>query len=446
MNSHLSRPAVILLVWLVGALYGDPALAGEPAPLVELSNNSDAAVAYRIAYADDDWAAAREFTLGPQKSHSYGGDRPLLLKFGGASDERQYVLTPGLSYHFEGGASGSMELHRTLRPGDPPVRELGVRAVVDLAYQGHFPRWNDRIQQLVSAVSGHFEANFGIRLNLLGCETWHRFTLPGVNETPLIELFHVDPLHADLVIGFTVLQLPQRSAAVELASTACFGQHVVFHESTDGQIAARAALVLLHELCHVFGAFHLNDRRSVMQPMINTVPRQVSVTEATRQVIRLTRTVDLRQGVESLDDATVERIRQLHRAHRHAASEDDDPIVAGYAYRVLVALQSGDTVRARTLAEQTVARSPGSLRALMLLGGTALSVGDSAEAERRFRQAVRLKPQCADAHVGLGFALLLRGDVGGALQSAERAIRLSPSHEGARGLRDACRQLAQNGN
>jgi predicted Zn-dependent protease len=229
----------------------------------------------------------------------------------------------------------------------------------------------------------------------------------------------------------------------ELGVTNSFGKYLLIRESTSPALANRSELIVLHELCHVFGAFHVDDPRSVMQPAIENCPHQFTVTQPTCDVMRLTRQMDLDRGVESLDAETIGKITDLYRKHRHPAETGEDPVTTGYAFQALLALQKEDWRRAWAMAYEVAQRSPKNLVAHLVIGQSALKLNDPVEAANRFREVIRQKRSQAVGHHGLAMALLLAGDAKGALQSAERALRLSPTDQEARELRDACRQLLE---
>ncbi len=384
--------------------------------------------------------------LEPQKVHSSSGDRPLLCRFQSQQKPLRYVLSPGRSYVFDARDEGGFDLRRAKTDRDGvalDTRELKVLAVADQGYRRGYPQWQERVQGLIADVSNHFDDGFGIRLSVIECQNWNR-PVPADNlSVPLTQLFDIPTGDADLVIGFTILQMPQQSQSVALGTTTHFGQYIAIQEPTDPALMSRGKVILLHELCHVFGAFHLADRRSVMQPNIGTVPRQVSVTDVTRRIIRLTRNMDLRKGVESLDHETTQQISELYRVHHHPESVDDDPIAAGYCYQSLMAWTKGDTRRTRQMAAQVLQRTPRNFGAWMLFGAAAAKDNDGPEAERGFRQAIRLKPQSAEGYAGVGLALLLQQKTAGAQQMADYAVQLDPKSQMAQAVRTACKQVAE---
>jgi hypothetical protein len=315
-----------------------------------------------------------------------------------------------------------------------------LKAVADVEYRRKFPDWQRRIGNLIERVSAHFDGYFGIRFALVDCEPWEDNCVGRPANESLIRLFDVEPETAELVVGFTVIDVSRWQQA-ELGVTNNFGQYMLIRESTWPALANRAELIVLHELCHVFGAFHVDDPRSVMQPAIENCPYQFTVTQPTCDVLRLARQMDLRRGVESLDEETTGKITDLYRKHRHPAETGEDPVTTGFAFQSLLAMQKEDWHRAWAMAYEVAKRSPKNLVAHLVIGQSALKLNDSTEAANRFREVIRQRPSQAVGYHGLAVALLMAGDAKAALQAAEQALQISPTDKEAREIRDACREM-----
>ena len=414
---------------------------------ITITNRTDRDIRIHVAYADVRGSQPVELTLEAGKQNTRSENRPLLVSFQSDGRTKQYVLVPGRTYHFATGDDGALDLLRTEKPADAlnpnqDTRIVQVKAVADVGYRRKFSDWEQRIRKLLERVSAHFDGYFGIRFNLVECQPWEEQCVGRPANESLIELFKVEPGDAQLVVGFTVIDVSRWQQA-ELGVTNNFGRYLLIRESTSPALANRSELIVLHELCHVFGAFHVDDPRSVMQPAIEFCPHQFTVTQPTCEVLRLARRMDLQRGVESLDEATLSKITELYRKHRHPAETGEDPVTTGYAFQALLALQKEDWHRAWAMAFEVAQRSPRNLVAHLIIGQAALKLNDPTEAANRFREVIRQKPSQSVGHHGLAVALLLSGDAKSALKSAEEAVRLNPSDAEARELRDACRQLLE---
>ncbi len=107
--------------------------------------------------------------------------------------------------------------------------------------------------------------------------------------------------------------------------------------------------------------------------------------------------------------------------------EPDDPTDAARR-----ALEAGDVVSARTLAESAAALRPDDPRAHRALARALYLDGDALRALRAARRAIELAPREPDAHALAGAAQLALGHVRLAIDTLGAALALDPSHLAAR--------------
>ena len=447
-TSRLGALAIVLSTLLASvARAQEPRASYDASKAITVANRTNEAVSYRVAHADLNNAPSAEVILRANHHWPHPENRPLLCTFKSGSETKQYVLSAGRAYQFFLDEGGKLDLRRDAALEQQlglvvALREFGVVAVADTGYRLQYPQWRERIAQLMGRVSNHFDGNFGIRFKLAECREWDYQSAGRPANESLSQLWKIDPGPSDLVVGFTVSDFSRWQQA-ELGVTNSFGQHVLIRESTSPALAARVDLVVLHEFCHVFGAFHVDDPRSVMQPALEACPHQFTVTEPTRRVVALARNIDLRRGVESLDEATARQVSQLFQTYRHRGESQDDLITKGYGYQAIMATEKRDWQRAWAMAYQVAVRSPKNELGHQVIGQAALNLDDSPEATNRFREVIRLRPDLTVGHHGLAIALLRGGDHEGALRSAEKALSLEPSNAQIRSLRDLCRSASE---
>ncbi|MDP7305788.1 MAG: hypothetical protein QGG09_21930, partial [Pirellulaceae bacterium] len=101
----------------------------------------------------------------------------------------------------------------------------------------------------------------------------------------------------------------------------------------------RAKTILLHELGHIFGAFHVADQNLMMYPGYLQLPTDeiiagtVPFGDTIDQIFAMTKEFDFRTGVNSLSPVTQRRIQSLYRLHGlPQESRQTDPITDGYKY------------------------------------------------------------------------------------------------------------------
>jgi hypothetical protein len=185
------------------------------------------------------------------------------------------------------------------RPALPAVemRQITVLAAADPSYRRYYDDWRQRVTTIVAAASKHFETPLGLRFRVARHHEWRYQKAPRPDEQAVRMAHQIDPADCDLVVAFTLHAYdkpPQRGVEARgLANP--FGQYVVL---PDQWTTRSASVRLVHELCHVFGAFHSADPRSVMQPSFSKgTPQTFTFGKPAEAVLRLTRQLDLQQGV-----------------------------------------------------------------------------------------------------------------------------------------------------
>lgn len=237
-------------------------------------------------------------------------------------------------------------------PSHETLRELRVLAVAGLEYRLYYQDWQDRMRQIVAGASRHTEQHLKLKFTVGECRAWdyQGGRSPKNPDETIEQLLKVNPGKCDLVVAFTMVAFPGPEAGSEIRGfTQHFSRYVVV---PDQWVVAGAQTRLVHELCHVFGAFHEADPDSVMRPAYHGTPRQFEFSPVTREVIALTKGIDLTQGVASLSPETARRLREIYRAHHHPReSIDEDPIARAYGSDAQRAEMAGDQNRARKLRE-----------------------------------------------------------------------------------------------
>lgn len=221
------------------------------------------------------------------------------------------------------------------------VRIIRVRAVADATYRRVVDNWRQRIQNAVSGASEYFESNFRIRFVLEDVQPWEYRGVTHDTRARLKSLLALSPETADLVVGFIgfgeYLKADANAYFTGLLGMGMpFGQHVMV-SGDDHYHPNRDKFVLIHELAHVFGAFHVMNCRSLMYPASDGVPAELvmegtfELEPALREVILAARNIDLQRGADSLPRETRRRIEALCREHRHPR-ESRAPTLTAYSY------------------------------------------------------------------------------------------------------------------
>ncbi|MCL4200879.1 MAG: zinc-dependent metalloprotease [Pirellulaceae bacterium] len=307
---------------------------------------------------------SKPFELEPGQRYTVEASEPVVVSYW--TDQARFAtLQPGTWYRIDDPRNGPLRpVTGAMRPpraekveppasapdsgtasaGDDGVRKVRLSAIADATYRQVVDDWRERIRQTVAGASKYYEANFRVRLELDEIRAWEYRGLADDVQGRVKRVLQESPGSSDLLIAFVGLgdyyKTDEKTFLTgHLGSGFPFGQHLLVTGNDDFHVNREIA-VLIHELAHAFGAFHVTDRKSLMQPGYDDAPlrevltSQLPLDAVSMEIIGLTREVDFRSGVASLDAATQRRIKHLAFWHRHSAEAHAmSPIALGHAYQ-----------------------------------------------------------------------------------------------------------------
>jgi len=244
----------------------------------------------------------------------------------------------------------------TSRESKRNVREVKVMVVAGLEYRLYYQDWQDRARGIITGASRHTEAQLGLKFVATEFRNWE-YTggrSPKSPDETIEQLTRFKPGKCDLVVALTLVAFPGPEAGSEIRGfTQYFSQYVVV---PDQWVVVGAQTRLVHELCHVFGAFHEANPDSVMRPSYQGTPRQFEFSQSTREIVSLTKDLDLSRGVEGLAPEAARRIRELYRvAHHPREAVTEDPVSRAFEAAARRAEKFGDAATAKAI-RQTAER------------------------------------------------------------------------------------------
>jgi hypothetical protein len=160
-------------------------------------------------------------------------------------------------------------------PAGPPVArkpiKMAVRVMVDDAEPRVRAVWEKSLRQRVAAVSGVFEKQLGVVLEIAEVSEWVSDARATATAALLKDFEQqVKPEPTAVAIGFSS-RAAGRLVAGEKAGLGCtrgpLHTHVLIREAPLATEAEKAE-VLAHELAHLLGAAHSPDQFSVMRPVL----------------------------------------------------------------------------------------------------------------------------------------------------------------------------------
>jgi len=304
-----------------------------------------------------------------------------------------------------------------LAAAEPPApRTVTMRVAVDAAYRAQ-PEWDTRLRAMVGRVSDIWDRHFRIRWSIAEVVEWAAPPLRLDVRRSLHELDQDDldgPPEMLLLVSGQPCDTPVRGMA------RAFGHRAIVKPLCSYPGASSPESVLSHELAHLFGAFHVFKGPSVMrQGAADQFDSQ------TARVIALMRALDLKRGVESVDETT-RRAWSVIYAEGHSPGEPN-MLAAALRNAGRDRAASADRDQGEALLREALRVDPSLAIAHVDLGGVLESRQRRAEAIAEYRAAIQADPKLAAAHLQLGIAQQRSpAERAQAIDSLQNAIRLEP--------------------
>jgi len=164
---------------------------------------------------------------------------------------------------------------------DTPQRVVRVKALADVSFRARNPRWAEEARGLIEAASDYYEREFDIRLITQSVSAWPENeripSTPNLLARMQKEFSgQANSQGYDLLIAFTAEGISRiltagRPRVDRIGNcTQGLGSYVVvpvnkiFHYQGPNAEPEFDVIALIHEMGHIFGAEHVNDRESLM--------------------------------------------------------------------------------------------------------------------------------------------------------------------------------------
>jgi tetratricopeptide (TPR) repeat protein len=269
------------------------------------------------------------------------------------------------------------------------LRILRVRAAIDEEFRDRAD-WRQVAADYLAFASRFYEKSFAIRLDVVEMVEWESDDQANLGE--LVDAVEDEiPLDgADVAIGLTG-QHPNRGklskyVALPWGLTPSLGRVSVIRAMLD-DASYDLHLALIHEIAHLFGAFHVADPNFVMRETVDG-PRTFQFDVENGKLMRLMKQYDFEEGVARLPVATRDRLTELWK--RGGLGHDNNPVA----------------------------------ECLFNWGIDLRDAGQTDQAIAAWREAARYDESFAAPHGLIGVAVVETGDIDGALRELEIADRL----------------------
>lgn len=189
-------------------------------------------------------------------------------------------------------------------------RQVKIQALADEEFRS-IQGWQELIRQHIDSASQFFQTLFNIEFSVDSIESWSSpDTITSLRT--LFDLLRCDVPNptSDILIAFVMNPSHPREYSNEdllNGQSEILGRYVVvrFEQREVGNWPFFDR-VLIHELCHSFGAWHCRDTMSIMRSFSDGPVPLREIDSTTLKVISQLRTLNFHKGVLSLD--TVDQI------------------------------------------------------------------------------------------------------------------------------------------
>jgi hypothetical protein len=149
------------------------------------------------------------------------------------------------------------------------ARTITVKILVDEEEQSRRPIWERRLTQRVAAASEILERHCGMRLKVIGTDTWQSDNSITDFDKAMAEFIQkVDPGEARIAIGFTSQYQITRGRTHLGGTRGPLSRHILLREWSQFVNEPERLELLVHELGHFLGAVHSPETDSVMRVIL----------------------------------------------------------------------------------------------------------------------------------------------------------------------------------
>lgn len=238
-------------------------------------------------------------------------------------------------------------------PERESLRDVALQMRVDLG-EPEFAQFEPILRRAVAMASSELEPTCRVRLRVALISPWRA---PKHDESldDVIEAVRVGTTLSSDTVVVAVLTDPAVRARTGLCGWSHYFDDACLVALSRDDTDRCVAVVLVHEILHLFGAWHSPDVGSVMNSV--RLPEQIHIDVVTREVMGITRHLELGRGVDRLGHDTVRELTRIAVRERLAAGEFS--VSTAWRHEAWSALDSLDYSRAIQCARVALTVSEG---------------------------------------------------------------------------------------
>jgi Flp pilus assembly protein TadD len=301
-----------------------------------------------------------------------------------------------------------------LSPQGQSIRTVSVRIAIDNSL-GKISLWKVETSSYLYECRRVFEDQFGIKLNIREYGYW----CPDSHERLLAEAMsdlkkNVPPGGCDIVLGIVAPERISRSPG----GISSFVDGYILLQNI--KLKSEIRHILLHELCHIFGAIDLREKGSIM----STAYPEFRFDNFTKQTVLLHKFRSFDRTSFTLPQENLDGAIALFG--ERAALHLNEPEVNLYLTQMY--LEKKDCEAGLRTCNELARANPHLVGIHNVLGNSYFTCGQVDQAITEYRQAVEIQPGEPGTHYNLGQAYFKKGITEAAEAEYKNALQLNPAY------------------
>lgn len=297
---------------------------------------------------------------------------------------------------------------------DSTERIVNLKVVADIDFLP-IDNWKAETIDIIRDSFSHFRDRFGIQFTIREFDYWKPETTKNVMNHYLDDLRKkVEKGNCDIVLGII------SPAKIISGSAAICNSNEGYILTRDIKPRDSFESILVHELCHIFGAIDLKEKGSIMSGR----DPGTRFDEFTRQVILCHKHRTFSPSPSPLSKDMLDELISLFKKRSELGFEKPEL----YSRLAILFLEKKDYDSALHFCAQALKENAEMGEIHTILGNIYSLQDRSRQAVDEYRKALITNPNSADVHCNLGLALAKMGESNEAEAGYKRALKLNPHY------------------
>jgi tetratricopeptide (TPR) repeat protein len=299
------------------------------------------------------------------------------------------------------------------------LRTIKIRVAADADIRSSVG-WENRLREAIENTSRIYERFFQIKLGITEIINWNLADKSG-DPDALLKVLRKDVPRgdSDLVIGFSAQKCSGRLHGMAGA----FRSEALVMTNCGTPVTSEQ--VLVHEIGHLFGAFHVTDKKSIMASSASAPADAID--GQTKAVIMLMRNFDFQKGLPGIGQGVKKEFNSIYE-QGHTADAINPLAIAARNFGLNL-VEEGKTSEAIQYFQESIQIAPTFALPYVDLGIIYQGQGKLPDAMKQFGRAIELDPQLGAPYSGIGSILVAQGRLKEGVAWLTKAVTIEPKRK-----------------